>query len=79
MKTFMRVTPKETAMEWLSQNWVWLLFIGAMVAMHLFGHGGHGGHGKTSGGHGGCGGGHAGSAEVNDEERPKAETRHMGH
>jgi len=39
-------------MEWLSQNWVWVLFFAGMIAMHMFGHGGHGGHG------GGCGGGH---------------------
>lgn len=32
-------------MEWLSENWVFLLVVGGMVAMHLFGHGGHGGHG----------------------------------
>ena len=31
-------------MEWFSQNWVWVLFFVAFVAMHLFGHGGHGGH-----------------------------------
>ena len=31
-------------MEWLSQNWVWVLFAVAMVVMHM-GHGGHGGHG----------------------------------
>lgn len=31
-------------MEWFSQNWVWVLFFFAMMAMHLFGHGGHGGH-----------------------------------
>lgn len=37
-------------MEWLSQNWVWLLFVAAMIAMHMFGHGGHGGHGGHSGG-----------------------------
>ena len=35
-------------MEWFSQNWVWVLFFGGMIAMHMFGHGGHGGHG---GGH----------------------------
>jgi len=29
-------------MAWLSENWVWILLIGGMVAMHLFGHGGHG-------------------------------------
>ena len=32
-------------MEWLSENWVFLLVVVGMVAMHLFGHGGHGGHG----------------------------------
>ena len=31
-------------MEWLSQNWVWILFFVGMIAMHMFGHGGHGGH-----------------------------------
>jgi hypothetical protein len=33
--------------EFLSNNWVWLVFVGGMALMHL-GHGGHGGHG---GGH----------------------------
>lgn len=32
-------------MEWLSENWVFLVVVVGMVAMHLFGHGGHGGHG----------------------------------
>ena len=32
-------------MEWLAQNWVWVLFFAGFIAMHLFGHGGHGGHG----------------------------------
>jgi len=32
-------------MTWLAQNWIWVLFSVAFVAMHLFGHGGHGGHG----------------------------------
>ena len=31
-------------MQWLSQNWVWVLFFVGMIAMHMFGHGGHGGH-----------------------------------
>lgn len=38
-------------MDWLVQNWVWLLVFAAFIGMHLFGHGGHGGHG------GGCCGG----------------------
>ena len=32
-------------MEWFGQNWIWVLFMVAFVAMHLFGHGSHGGHG----------------------------------
>jgi len=32
-------------MDWLAQNWIWVLFAVAFVAMHMFGHGGHGGHG----------------------------------
>ena len=35
-------------MGWFSQNWVWVLFFAAFIAVHMFGHGGHGGHG---GGH----------------------------
>ncbi len=33
-------------MDWLSQNWFWLLFALLFFAMHL-GHGGHGGHRNT--------------------------------
>ena len=32
-------------MEWLAENWLWVVFGTAFVAMHMFGHGGHGGHG----------------------------------
>ncbi|HEA53117.1 hypothetical protein LCGC14_1287360 [marine sediment metagenome] len=32
-------------MEWLAENWIWLLVGIAFVGLHLFGHGGHGGHG----------------------------------
>jgi len=34
-------------MQWVLDNWVWLLLGGGMIAMHLFGHGGHGSHGKN--------------------------------
>jgi hypothetical protein len=34
-------------MQWVLDNWIWLLLGGGMVAMHLFGHGKHGGHGKN--------------------------------
>ena len=39
-------------MEWLSENWLWVLIGVAFLAMHMFGHGGHGGRG----GHGSQGG-----------------------
>lgn len=29
-------------MQWVIDNWVWLLLGGGMIAMHLFGHGSHG-------------------------------------
>ena len=37
-------------MEWFSQNWVWVLFSVAFIAMHMFGHGCHGGHGTNKDG-----------------------------
>lgn len=40
-------------MDWLVQNWVWVVVFAVFIWMHLFGHGGHGGRG----GHGGCCGG----------------------
>lgn len=40
-----RAFQRSRAMDWLSENWVFLLVVVGMVAMHLFGHGGHGGHG----------------------------------
>lgn len=33
-------------MEWLTQNWIWVLVGAAFIALHMFGHGGHGGHGN---------------------------------
>ena len=36
-------------MEWVSENWVFVLIAVAMVAMHLFGHGSHGSHGEHGG------------------------------
>jgi len=45
-----RMEENAEIMQWITDNWVLLLFGGGMIAMHLFGHG-HGGHG----GHGGCG------------------------
>ena len=33
-------------MQWLAEDWVFMLIAIAFVAMHLFGHAGHGGHGR---------------------------------
>lgn len=32
-------------MDWLAQNWIWVVFFILFIGMHLFGHGGHGGCG----------------------------------
>ena len=31
-------------MEWLAQNWFWVVIFVAFFAVHLFGYGTHGGH-----------------------------------
>lgn len=36
-------------MDWLVQNWVWVLVFVAFIWMHMFGHGCHGGHGGRHG------------------------------
>lgn len=64
-------------MAWLTENWIWVLFGVAFIAMHLFGHGGHRGHGGRGGGcgHGGHGSGGAGDGDPNKtaDERAKGE------
>ena len=50
-------------MDWLAQNWIWVLFGIAFVAMHLFGHGGHGGYG-------GHGSGHSSRRDASDAQAP---------
>ena len=49
-------------LDFVARNWIWIVLIGAMVAMHVrHGTGGHGsGGGGTGGGGGGCGAGHGG-------------------
>ena len=32
-------------MEWLAENWFWVLIGVVFIVMHLFDHGGHDGHG----------------------------------
>jgi len=45
-------------LEWLIENWVWVLIGIAFVSMHMFGHGGHGGHGN-----------HGGNVKPNDDQK----------
>lgn len=47
-------------LEFLSNNWVWILLIGGMLVLHL-------GHGGGSGGHGGCCSGHEHSGHQHGE------------
>lgn len=37
-------------MDWIVQNWVWIVVFVVFVGMHMFGHGGHGDHGGHGGG-----------------------------
>lgn len=60
-------------MEWLQQNWFWVVVAVFFVAAHLFGHGGHGGHG------GGCGGGHDHSRGREPEKEGDDTKRPAGH
>jgi hypothetical protein len=54
-------------MNWLSQNWVWVLIAAAFIAAHLFGHGGHGSHG------GGGGGGHRHGGSEDEKKQEDVE------
>ncbi len=36
-------------MQWLLDNWIWVLFGVGMVALHLFGHGRRGARGNSAG------------------------------
>ena len=56
-------------MDWLVQNWIWVLVFAVFIGMHMFGHGGHGGHGGC------CGGG---DQRPTDGEEPSKD-RQQGH
>ena len=74
-------------MQYIGQNWIWIVVIAAFVAFHLFGHGrhGHGGsgggshrHGSAEGlggvGHGGQGhGGHGPGDEARSSSSSRAD------
>ncbi len=57
-------------MEWIRENWFFLLFFILFVAMHLFG---HGIHGMGCGGHGGGSGEHKGHGEGPERRRKRRE------
>lgn len=61
-------------MQWLSENWVWVLIGIAFIAFHMFGHGGHGGHGGHRGDDGRGGDRKPGrdTAERSDADAPPA-------
>ncbi len=64
-------------MEWIRENWFFLLFSILFIAMHLFGHGMHGmrcgGHGEHEGhsGQGAKKGEHEGHGESDEKEEEK--------
>jgi len=57
-------------MEWLAENWFWVLLGLAFIAMHLFGHGSHGSHGSQSE-HGGQDSRHGGLEDNRVKKRPQ--------
>lgn len=71
-------------MDWLRENWFWIVVAVLFIWMHARMHGGHGGRGGCGGqgghgGHGGCGGHDEGSAreppDPHDGSRTRARTR----
>ena len=50
-------------MQWLGNNWIWIVFAVGMLAMHMFGHGGHGGQDRRSR--------HAGHSDGSDPHEAK--------
>ncbi len=70
-------------MQWIFENWFWILIGILFIGMHLFGHGGHGAHDgqKGSGGHGEAGGHRAGNGGNRDNtastDRPRATPENM--
>tara|TARA_R110002050_G_scaffold24157_3_gene64606 strand:- start:354 stop:530 length:177 start_codon:yes stop_codon:yes gene_type:complete len=58
-------------MEWIAENWFWLLIGVLFIVMHLFGHGGHGSHGGHSG--------HGGQEDNGDEKRSGTGSGHHHH
>lgn len=65
-------------MDWLVQNWFWVVVLVLFFAVHLFGHGGHGGHGGHRG-HGGDTDATRGPADKDKDKDKQDKTRPQGH
>jgi len=65
-------------MDWLAQNWFWVVVLVLFFAVHLFGHGGHGGHGGHRG-HGGDTDATRGPADKDKDKDEQDKTRPQGH
>ncbi len=59
-------------MDWLRENWFWVIVIGLFVWMHTKMHGGHGGHA----GHGGCCGSHQEDDADSADRREESDDQH---
>lgn len=57
-------------MEWIRENWVFILFFALFIGMHLFGHGMHGG-GCGGHGRGNEGDEHKGHSDGSSEKKKK--------
>ncbi len=65
-------------MEWIVENWFWILLGLAFIAMHLFGHGGHGSH-SGHGGHDSHGGQEDNRNEKEPQKRSDVGSGHQHH
>jgi hypothetical protein len=87
-KTF-TINKESAIMDWLAENWFWVLIFVLFIAMHLFGHGhgGHGAHGSKRGQNGhnahgshGSHDGHSGCHGHGDEQQSgKTHNEHKHH
>lgn len=58
-------------MQWLAQNWFWVLLFFAFIGMHFFGHGGRASGHSRGHGQGGCCGGHGHEKHQQPDEDDK--------
>ena len=62
-------------MDWIRENWIWIVIGGLFIWMHTRMHGGHGhgGHGGARGGGGGFGGHSHGRGQDEPSERKETQ------